>query len=297
MDPVPTSKARRHHLIPQAYLRRFAADGRHLSVFDRRTRQFRTDGPANIAVENDFNTLVAIDGTKEHWVEPRLARMESAALKCFDKIEAGVALTPEERWYTSFFLGYADTRGTGFREEHRDHQPTTGPLDKRFADAYAAATGVYLPPPTLERIIREEMAHLPTDRVTELGLMVGTAMEYAMHFARAPWVIATSPPETAFLTSDRPLGMLRYDPDLHETLIERDPRRPDTLTIFPLSPRRAIWILGIMEPGPPTNRVLPSTVVRLANRALAAHADRFVVAPDEDLLRAVVKDAGLVNDP
>ena len=162
---VPHTDAKRHHLIPESYLLRFSSDGRRVHVFDRKSRKVRLDVPRNVAVEREFNTVVLDDGVKERWPEARLAEVDGAAVPCFDKMERGEPLTREERWYVSFFIGFAETRGSGFRESIRARPsgsvaPESGFVDRQFARAFSAMTRVWLDVSTIERLVREDMAHV-----------------------------------------------------------------------------------------------------------------------------------------
>jgi hypothetical protein len=85
---IPTSDAKRHHLIPESYMLRFSTDGRRISVFDRIARTFRTDVPRNVAVESELNTVVTRTGEKDRAAEARLADFDSAAINCFGKLES-----------------------------------------------------------------------------------------------------------------------------------------------------------------------------------------------------------------
>src|SRR5438045_2932937 len=113
--PAP-SKAKRHHLIPEWYLKRFLYDGRRVNVFDCVTRKLRSDVPRNVAVESEFNSVSTTSGVMDRSAESRLADFDAAAAGAFKKLENGDALSRDERWHVAFFAGFADTRGRGFRE-------------------------------------------------------------------------------------------------------------------------------------------------------------------------------------
>lgn len=117
MRPPPETDAKRHHHIPASYMRRFSPDRKHVFAFDRVTQRTRRDIPENVAVEGEFNTVVTYEGKKERWAEAVLGELDGLAKPLLDKLERREALSREERWYVAFFVGFADTRGGGFREE------------------------------------------------------------------------------------------------------------------------------------------------------------------------------------
>src|SRR5215212_50316 len=108
---TPRTSAKRHHLIPESYMRRFSFDGRRIHVFDSATGKLRTDVPKNVAVESEFNSILRKSGEKDRTVEARLADIDDAGGRAFDKLEQREPLTREERWHVSFFVGFADARG------------------------------------------------------------------------------------------------------------------------------------------------------------------------------------------
>jgi hypothetical protein len=160
--PPPETDAKRHHLVPESYMRRFSFDGRRIHVFDRKTGRFRIDVPANVAVESEFNTIISKSGEKRRYTEGRLAEVDDAGLRCADKLERGEQLTREDRWAMAFFVGFAETRGRAYRDAASATKPTeegsrVGFVDEKFADAFSAMVGVTLEPRVIESIVLEEM--------------------------------------------------------------------------------------------------------------------------------------------
>ena len=289
---VPYTDAKRHHLIPESYMLRFASDGRRVHVFDRSRRDVRIDGVRNVAVESEFNTVTMKDGKKERWPEARLAQLDGVAVACLNKLERGEPLTREERWYISFFVGLAETRGKGFRDSVRARSsdglvPEIGFVDQMFARAFSAMTGVWLEPSTIERLMREDVAHIASG-IEEIGGMTEAAFQVARHVFWMVWLVGVAPPRCLFVTSDRPLGLLRPGRGFGY-----DPLDPAAVKVFPVSPQTALFI------GHPTNTtsVLRETVaidlVRLANVAVARRCDRYVVGSTEAVVRSAAADAKL----
>lgn len=289
---VPHSDATRHHLIPESYIRRFSSDGRRVHVFDRLSRKARLDVPRNVAVEREFNTLITTDGSKERWPEARLAEVDGAVVPCFNKIERGEPLTREERWHVSFFAGFAETRGSGFRGSLR-RQPSgglaseSGFVDQRFAQAFSAMSRVWLDPSTIERLVREDAAHIASG-LEDIGGMVEAAFELARHIFWMHWLVGVAPTGSLFVTSDRPLGLLRPKHGFGH-----DPLEPRTIKVLPVSPTTALFIGDLTEAPSIMRETVAKDLVRLANVAVARRCDRYIVGSSETVIRSAALDAKL----
>ncbi len=286
------TKAKRHHLIPKSYMRRFSSDGRRIHVFDKLSRNIRQDVPHNVAVESEFNTLITRDGSKERWPEARLAQIDDAAAECFNKLEHGEPLTREERWYVSFFTGFAETRGTGFRKLlqqrwSKGFMSESGLMDERFAEALCAVTGVWLEPSTIEQIVREDTANIASG-IEDIGGMVEAAFELAPQIFWMHWVVAVAPDGSSFVTSDRPLGLLQPRRGLAS-----NPFDTSAIKVLPLSPTTALFIGTLtMEPSIERQPVVKD-LVRLVNVALGRRCDRYLIGSSDAVIRSAVSDAKL----
>lgn len=267
----PRTNAKRHHLVPEWYIRRFAFDGKRVYVFDRAARKVRADVPHNIAVQTEFNSITMRGGEKDRAVEGRLAELDDAAAKCLPKLEAGEALEKEECWYVSFFVGYADARSRGFRHAVLESMPTSidysdpgrGFVDPQFLNAFCAVSGVALDSWTLERMISESVKDA-TAGPFEIGSMVHHGFELARHIYHSQWSITEAEGGAQFLASDRPLGILTSDGGFGD-----DPFEPSSIRIFPMSPRQALLIRGRRNEEAPEYDSISERIVRTVDGTIA----------------------------
>jgi hypothetical protein len=295
IQPAPETDAKLHHLVSQGYMRRFSPDGERVHVFDRITDKYRFSKTRNVAAQIEFYTMKTKDGTSERWIESRLAEID-AGVGIFDKLERGESFTRDERWRVAFFAGFADSRGSGFRS-------TTPPLSARsndeddeefflrFAHALSVTTGVILEPWVLRNVVREDVAHLAlSGGFDENSVMIAYGWELAMHLFWTHWIIGLAPEGSAFITSDRPIGLLIPGGGFGDDAFDGN-----LIRAFPLSPRAALFI-GRPTQEPSLDRMtLKSEAVRTTNIAVARRADRNVLAESESLLRATVADAKLAR--
>lgn len=289
----PETGAKLHHQIPQAYILRFSFDDRRVHVFDRITGRFRCDGVRSVAAESEFYTLTTIEGEKERWAEGRLAQIDEG-VRIFDKLERREGLTREERWHIAFFAGFAESRSAGFRQEQRERDaraefPEDEALTRRFEDAFCAMSGVWVGFDAIEDMARQEMAHI--DRgLDDLTAMASAGMQLAGDWFSTEWLVGFAPAGSAFVTSDRPLALLRPEGGFAD-----DPFDENVIKVLPLSPRAALFIGG--QPDEPSvgSADIPAEVVRLVNASLARRATRNVIAADRALLRATAVDAKITT--
>ena len=87
---MQTVTARRHHFVPQAYLKGFSAQPR-VQVFDLVARKAFLTSAENIAVERDFNR-VDLPGVPIDDLEQRFARIEGDVIGAIRKIHVARTL-------------------------------------------------------------------------------------------------------------------------------------------------------------------------------------------------------------
>lgn len=299
MRSVANTNAKRHHQVPIFYMMRFSPDGKNVFVFDRITRITISTDPKNVAVEKEFNTVLNQSGRKERWAEARLAELDSAAKIALDKLEAGKDLSREERWCVSFFIGFAETRGRGFREESKksgfsekyDHDMSSwnrfAPLlsaetKKKFEDAYHAVTGLWVDGEILLRAAHDEMAEIK-EGGANISAMTSVGFELSAQIFQSGWALVSAPPNSVFVTSDRPLGLWRLNSGLGNS-----PKERGILRIFPLSSTTALVI------GDPVNEPFvlqqdfDAIQVLLVNATIAKRSHRFVIGSSELSLKLAV---------
>jgi hypothetical protein len=293
MQSARETAAKLHHLLPQGYMRRFSPDGERVHVFDRITGKYRFSKTKNIAAQIDFYTMKTKDGRSERWIESRLAEID-ASVSIFDKLERGEVLTREERLRVAFFAGFADSRGSGFRSttpplSARDNDEDDEVFFLRFAHALSASTGVNLESWVLKNVVREDVAHLAlAGGFDENSVMIAHGCELAMHLFWTKWLVGLAPEGSAFITSDRPIGLRSRGGGFGEDAFDAD-----LIRAFPLSPRAAL-LMSLPTQEPSLDRwTLTAAAVRATNVAVARRADRNVIAESELLLRAAVADANL----
>ena len=108
--------SRRHHYLPQMYLRGFADDAEQVWVFDRKENKFLHQGILNTAVKKDFYTVVGRDGKKTDAVEQMLANIVEAPMKrIIDRLDRkNLNWEGEDRAVLALFVALLRTRNPAF---------------------------------------------------------------------------------------------------------------------------------------------------------------------------------------
>jgi hypothetical protein len=111
------SAPRRHHLLPQFYLRSFADEDGKVRVIDRTTGHEFTTGTANVFVERDYYTVSSVEAEDDHQlIEGLYAKIEGVVAPVFEQLRAGdFPLDGQDRSEFASFMALQVSRGRMFR--------------------------------------------------------------------------------------------------------------------------------------------------------------------------------------
>jgi len=195
---VTASRAKRHHLVAQSYLRRFADKREMVTVLDKRDGREFSANIKNVAVEADFYTLEE-NGEKSDAFEQFMATdVEGPAVSAFDRLTAEqFPPTTGDREVIAKFIGLQLVRGVAFREMH-----------DRLAQAQAARKippRNEMPPEVfaeLERAAIEQFLALATSQKFRIETMITMAEKVVPLLMQRPWFLARTADAP---TSDSPV--------------------------------------------------------------------------------------------
>jgi len=98
---------KKHHYLPQFYLKGFSQDVSHLHIFDKKAKKedarFRYQTTEKIAYENNLYTYRTKDLKKET-LEDFFSQIESMAKKVITKLENKDDITPRQRGHLALFI-------------------------------------------------------------------------------------------------------------------------------------------------------------------------------------------------
>lgn len=306
------SVPKRHHYLPQFYLRGFRED-QGLWVYDRERDDFRRRNPEKFGFEKGYYALLDEEGTQDYReVEKRLTVIESAAATVIKKIDDSIQLTLADKFALSLFAALLKVRTPAFErwlnevgdavakkmmeaeiQSPEDVQQRLEMWGKDDPNDPGQAEQIY------EGLRRAEyqVKASPNARIDQ---MLKMTREIGKAFTLMPWTLARSSTSASFVTSDNPLVVIHPDgiPDSPEGWPEgSNPywffgtgiAEPGAEVILPLN-RRTYLIMG-NEQHSGRGIHFEDDDVHRCNSIIAQHYERFLIAKDEALLRQVTGDA------
>jgi hypothetical protein len=297
--------SRRHHYLPQFYLRGFGDEEERLWVFDRETVSLRHQGTANIALEKDFYTVTTSDGQRSDQIEKVLSPVEGDSKRIIDRLDGRVsALEAEDRSILALFMGLMRNRTPAFDKDQSDFteqflrwrykagHPNAEAVAEGFRE-YEAATGESMSgvsPDDVFNTIREDQFEIKNPRQNNIKLMLDLALPMAQALIGLNWNVVWTPKEFSFVTCDNPLTVVP-PPNFVGGPQGYGILTPEATTIIPLSRKTGIYFLG--EGGNVRYAVAKKDFVRQTNYVVAANSERFVLAREKLLLENVVRKTRL----
>lgn len=286
---------KRHHFLPEFYLRKFSRDG-FLWVYDRKEDTYRRQQPKNTAVIGHYYATTGESGERDYEVEKMLADFEGRAQPVIQTLESGQAITPEQRVDLAYYLAFQHTRTPRFEREidemadalHKivikEMVPTVEAAETVF-DCKERSDGIAAE--SMFKFIHEEQFTVQGCRNNTISLMLDQASRGSKDIALMDWVIVHAAKGCSFITTDSPIGYIVPE----EFIQSGEPvigLGSDKITkLFPLGQKVALLIgkYGAGFGHFSFNR----SQVREFNIAVAQEAERFLIGPDEALVRSIVR--------
>ena len=118
-------KNKHQHMIPRAYLQRFASNEAHLDhepalwVFNRSKGSVFRKSPKNVEIRSFYYTYIDSDGNRNDAVDELLQEIENRGLPVLLKLDRGAdptSLSDEERASAAYFIASLQVRVPAFRD-------------------------------------------------------------------------------------------------------------------------------------------------------------------------------------
>lgn len=281
-----------HHHLPQSYQAGFCRDGR-LFVFDRTTGAIRRDTPKNVAAITHDYTIYREGGVRDTRVERFLAEVDGAGAQIAQKLRQRVALTADEResfaWYVAFFA----VRVPRFRRRLSETETARRKLhDREHLRSPAQLQELIDKSDLTENERAEANADLMFEMLKTEDYIVTVGHDYGVRLLMEAgiemmptihdlfWIIGHAAEGSEFITSDNPLVQIG---------------KSEAMT-FPIAADAALMLMQS-----PSGKIhnydkeMHPDIVHATNLATATESERLVIGRDEDYLRRVVEEAGIVG--
>lgn len=283
------STAKRHHYLPQFFLRGFC-QGSRFYVFDQQRNEGRLATPLNTAVIGYYYSYVDEEGARVEEVESDLARLESRARPVFDAFSDRDAISPEQRCYMAVFLGFLACRTPAFERT----------LDETLTGLAEVMLRKNLLQPNADDLFESSAAeiadYLDSGRFglrahsnERISQMIEQAPKLGRSFVTSDWTVLLTSESNAFVTSDNPFVCAQASRSEDGGFQEFGMASPEVPTYFPLSSRQCLVMSG--SGGTLSYGGATKGQVRSINLATVAESERLVVGRDEAQVRSLVRRA------
>ncbi|WP_316179276.1 DUF4238 domain-containing protein [Bradyrhizobium sp. SZCCHNRI1009] len=249
---------RKHHYVPQFYLRGFVDEKGKLLVTDRASEKVFRTNPANVAAQRDFNT---IEGKDPHAVEKALSEFEGKVAPALERIKQTKSLSNAEdrnalmNLICSLAIRNPRQRATinDFTAEVMQMMLEMAVATKERWDSQVAqmkAEGVW---DQKENISFEDMQTFVKEKNYTIGLKQDFNIEVEIkqhdrllqHISARKWQMITAKQDSGgFVTTDVPVT-LRWSDDKDHGMFGPGFGVASTTVLFPIS--RDICLLGRFE--------------------------------------------------
>lgn len=293
-------KPKRHHFLPKFYLEGFTRDGL-LSVFDRDKKQYRRQSPKKTAVIGHFYAFLNTEGETDYGIETFLSQIEGNAKPVIDKLSAGEAIEPEERVSLATFIAVLFNRVPKFEREIDEISDAAGKaiMKKMFPsieaiEEYFRRDGKEDRSYTAEHFfdfIHNERYSFVGNRNITIRTMLEQTPEMSKTLAFMDWIVAHADDRSAFITTDSPFGYIVPEEIRRSGEPALGLGSPKITKIVPLTSRIAL-LLGGFGAGF-GHFAFDRVQVRELNVAVATECERYVIGPDEALVRSIVRRSNI----
>lgn len=291
------STSKKHHYLPEFYLRRFCRD-RNLWIYDAERKELARRFPETIAIKKNFYSTEGKKATEKYQAEMMLSELESTTAPVIDRVDAGGSFSVTDKYYVSLFAALLKSRVPNFERWISDLNDAVGKqwLKTRYASEQELCEHLQelghdsiedpdFPSRLFDGIHNEEYS-VHTPKNWRIGMMFRIAMAIAEDIFQMEWTILRAPEATSFVTSDNPFVVIPPE--------DMTPNWPYTIgvavagckKIVPLTQRVC---LRIGDYGEAMRYVeCDRESVRAINHTLASGYERFLMARDEALLKRLV---------
>jgi Protein of unknown function (DUF4238) len=280
--------SKRHHYVPQFYLRGFTDEDDRFWVYEKGKETPRVQTPLNTAIIGRFYTFNAADGTPTDELERRFAELEDRMRPILEQWkQARATVQPAHMETAVAFLSFMHTRvPSAVRQAREIHSAFAIGMMKAYAEnpkafrmiheKYRRETGNHeLPFETLLDHARhlEERFSVDANEKPAMLEMLRSTMAVPYELVKFGWTLCRAARGSTFITSDGPFTAFSRRGD--KALVGAGFGLPNAEVSFPVSPEVCLLLRRGVGDG---RMVVGKKFVAEINKRTAFHAQRIVIA-------------------
>lgn len=273
------SGPKRHHYVPNWYLRRFADKKRRVRVYSRVTGKTHLANTINAAVQSGFYALPAEDGGIDLSAEKMLAELEGTAKAALERVVSGsFPPSPEDRAVLSLFIANLMVRTPEFRDSN------LAMIESLRDDLASAGVG----PGQITEVFERSGIAAPTVRES-VEWMFGVTGSIAPYLHARSWVLGRTP-NRGVITSDHPVVV--YKQQKRTAFRGAGVANADQVH-FPIDPSTVLLLVHPNFWVPESQIALTSDNLLFEQSLMAAHSYEYIYQlPTEPLLPPAIVPTG-----
>lgn len=286
------SNPKRHHYLPQFYLKNFCNIEGGLWVYNDKDQSIKNLKPDNTTLIKNYYTIENEDGSLNYELEKRFSIIESETALVIDKINRQEDISQEEKGTLSLFIALQQNRTPAavdlihemidpMLEFMKKHYINAGVFDK-FIEEYEQQHG-------LSKEKQMELLKKSKIELTKTGEwqhLINSAVEMSYYYASMKWELFYIQ-KSSLITSDNPLIM--YDPKIDTGPYGFGIATPTVDKIFPIASNIILKMGDVGDKNIYYGNFNKKQSIRYVNASIFVRRKQFVISKNKELLEFLLK--------
>ncbi len=294
------SEPKRHHHLPEMYLKGFSHDEKRVALYDLEAEKGYETSIKNVGVVSELYTIIIDKKEKNRSAEQFLSdHIETPAAEAIRKINNQILISDEEKAHLSFFIGFIANRLPSRRESVEELikgyasaiiQQKFGTLDDTIASMKRRDQDVDLEEAReLHNFATSSNCEIKPNNAEFIKTLITMGVDLSKKINSMSWTAYFAPKGTSFITSDNPFMFASEAATLREGEVFNN--YPNARCVFPLS---RFVMLEMRQTERPTSfgiHVITRQSVREFNKACCGLATRLIIGQDLNLIKNIARFA------
>lgn len=292
------SEPKRHHYLPEMYLKGFSQDEKIVAIYDIATEKCYETSIKHVGVVRELYTIINDKKETNRSTEQFFSdHIESPAGEAINKMNKQVLISEEEKAHLSFFIGFIANRLPSRRELVEELilgyvnaiiKQKFGTIEDTVASMRSRDEHVDIEKAReLYDFASSSQYKITPNNAEFIQTLITLGMDLSKKIYAMSWTAYRAPEGTSFITTDNPFVFASQAPMLREGDMFNN--CPNARCVFPLS-RFVILEMRQTERQTPLGfHVITRQSVREYNKALSGLATRLIVGQHVNLVKNIAR--------